>query len=65
MKGGTPSDILLRELVEEGNLMRIGTGGTTYGSAGTELDYWLTTQDMTVRWEGERVPQVAEIQAAA
>ena len=28
----TPSDIILRELVEEGNLMRIGTGGTTYGS---------------------------------
>ena len=49
----TPSDIILRELVEEGNLMRIGTGGTTYGSAGTELDYWLTTPDMAVRWEGE------------
>ena len=48
----TPSDRALRELVEEGDVVQVGGGETTYGRADTELDYWLTSPDMVTRWVG-------------
>ena len=48
----TPSDRALRELVEEGDVVQIGGGETTYGRADTELDYWLASPDMVTRWIG-------------
>ena len=48
----TPSDRALRELVEEGDVVQIGGGETTYGRADTELDYWLASPDMVTRWVG-------------